>query len=158
MIRGRTKHSARLLIVLCCAAIFAGVFAYGDDASAPPDWVAPARAAKKKNPIPTSDASVAAGLAIYGGQCVSCHGPTGKGDGPKAADLTVKPRNLRDPKIQAQSDGSIFWKLSTGKAPMPNFEKVPISEDDRWNVINYVRTFGPPPSAASTSQPSQGDK
>ena len=36
----------------------------------------------------------------------------------------------------------MFWKITTGKAPMPTFEKL-VSEDDRWNVINYVRTLAP---------------
>jgi mono/diheme cytochrome c family protein len=149
------KHGP--LAILCAAALFAGIVAYGDDPpAAPPEWKAPARAAKKKNPVPTSDASVAAGLAIYGQQCLACHGPTGGGDGPKSADLTTKPRNLREAKIQEQTDGAIFWKLSTGKTPMPVFEKLLPDENDRWNVINYVRTFGPPPTTQSTSQPPAG--
>ena len=105
------------------------------------EWKAPARAARKKNPIAASAQSLAVGKAIYAAQCLSCHGPAGHGDGPAAKDLNPKPRNLSDPKIQEQTDGSIFWKLTEGKKPMPTFEKL-ISEDERWNVINYVRTLG----------------
>ena len=104
------------------------------------EWKAPARAARKKNPIQADEKSVGAGRAIYFAQCLSCHGPAGHGDGPAAKDLNPKPRNLSDPRIQQQTDGSIFWKLTEGKKPMPTFEKL-ISEDDRWNVINYVRTL-----------------
>jgi len=104
------------------------------------DWKAPARAARKKNPITADAKSIEVGRAIYAAQCLSCHGPSGRGDGPAAKDLNPKPRNLSDPKIQEQSDGSIFWKLTEGRTPMPTFEKL-ISEDDRWNVINYVRTL-----------------
>ena len=104
------------------------------------EWKAPARAARKKNPIPAEEKSIATGKAIYTAQCLSCHGPAGHGDGPAAKDLNPKPRNLSDPKIQEQSDGSIFWKLTEGRKPMPTFEKL-ISEDDRWHVINYVRTL-----------------
>ena len=77
---------------------------------------------------------------MYAAQCLSCHGPAGHGDGPAAKDLNPKPRNLSDPAIQSQTDGSIFWKLTEGRKPMPTFDKL-ISEDDRWNVINYVRTL-----------------
>jgi len=104
------------------------------------EWKAPARAARKKNPIPAEEKSIATGKAIYTAQCLSCHGPAGHGDGPAAKDLNPKPRNLSDPKIQEQSDGSIFWKLTEGRKPMPTFDKL-ISEDDRWHVINYVRTL-----------------
>ena len=106
----------------------------------PEEWKAPARAAKRKNPIPADAQSIAAGKVVFAGQCLSCHGPAGKGDGPAAKDLNPKPRNLSDPVIQSQSDGSIFWKITEGKKPMPTFEKL-ISENDRWNVINYVRTL-----------------
>ena len=104
------------------------------------EWKAPARAARKKNPIAVDAKSLASGKAVFAAQCMSCHGPAGHGDGPAAKDLNPKPRNLSDPKIQEQSDGSIFWKITEGKKPMPTFEKL-ISEDDRWNVINYVRTL-----------------
>ncbi len=104
------------------------------------EWKAPARAARKKNPIPAEEKSISTGKAIYTAQCLSCHGPAGHGDGTAAKDLNPKPRNLSDPKIQEQSDGSIFWKLTEGRKPMPTFEKL-ISEEDRWNVINYVRTL-----------------
>lgn len=104
------------------------------------EWKAPARAARKKNPIAADEKSIAAGKIVYSAQCLSCHGPLGHGDGPAAKDLNPKPRNLSESKIQEQSDGSIFWKLTEGKKPMPTFEKL-ISEDDRWKVINYVRTL-----------------
>lgn len=104
------------------------------------EWKAPARAARKKNPIPADADSLAAGKVVYTAQCAACHGPAGKGDGPSAKDLNPKPRNLSDPAIQAQSDGSLFWKITEGKKPMPTFEKL-ISDNDRWNVINLVRTL-----------------
>jgi mono/diheme cytochrome c family protein len=113
--------------------------AYSGDAAAD-EWKAPARAAKKPNPIAADTVSVAAGKKIFAGNCLACHGPLGKGDGPAAAAITPKPRDLSDPAIQSQTDGSMFWKLTEGKKPMPSFEKL-IGEDDRWNVINYVRTL-----------------
>ncbi len=105
----------------------------------PYDWVAPARAAKKPNPVASTPDSLAKGKAFYVRECVACHGNAGRGDGPQAGTLTPRPRDLSDPAIQRQSDGSMFWKLTEGKTPMPIYAKS--SEDERWSVINYVRTL-----------------
>lgn len=111
----------------------------GDEAP----WEAPARAARKKNPVPADDASAAAGKAVFTKECLQCHGAAGKGDGPAAKDLKVKPRNLGDDAVARQSDGALFWKLTEGRAPMPSYDKT-LSETERWQVINYVRTLAKP--------------
>jgi mono/diheme cytochrome c family protein len=108
-------------------------------------WQAPPRAARKQNPIPADDKSIAAGKKIYSAQCVDCHGPEGHGDGRRAKDLEPSPEDLTAPAIAGQSDGALFWKISEGRKPMPTFEKL-ISEDDRWNVVNYLRTLSATPS------------
>lgn len=113
-------------------------------------WKAPARAARKKNPIPADDKSLAAGKAVYLKECLSCHGEQGRGDGSAAKDLNPKPRDLRTAELWEQTDGSLFWKLTEGKKPMPSYEKL-LSEEDRWNVINYIRNaYAPKDSAAAT--------
>ena len=114
------------------------------------DWQAPARAARKKNPVPADDKSIAAGKEVYIHQCLSCHGTSGHGDGPASKDLNPKPHNLGAPNIAEQTDGALFWKITEGKKPMPSFEKL-ISEDERWEAINYVRSFAPP----ATTKPAQ---
>lgn len=45
------------------------------------------------------------GAAMYRQNCASCHGPTGAGDGPVAADLPVPPADLRG---LAQANGGVF--------------------------------------------------
>lgn len=113
------------------------------------EWKAPARAAKKKNPFPADEKSLAAGKAAYAKECLSCHGETGKGDGTASKDLNPKPRNLSDPKIAEQTDGALFWKITEGRKPMPSSENT-LTEDQRWHVVNYIRTQFMP---KSTSQP-----
>ncbi len=150
-----TVRGSRVFTLLIASAVtvalgFAVSTTFSDDQPAY-DWVAPARAARKANPIPSDDASIAAGKEVFTKNCLSCHGPTGKGDGAAAFALNPKPRDLSNPKVAQQSDGSIFWKLTEGKKPMPAFEKL-TTETERWQVINFVRTLQPK-AAASSSQP-----
>jgi mono/diheme cytochrome c family protein len=102
-------------------------------------WTAPASEAAKKNPIPASQNSVAAGQKIYSKRCLSCHGTSGNGDGPDAVDLGIHPAKLSQI-ITSESDGALFWKITNGKKPMPRFGGR-LSESDRWTVINYIRTL-----------------
>jgi mono/diheme cytochrome c family protein len=105
------------------------------------DWVAPPREARKANPLPDDAATVAKGKAVFMAQCVSCHGETGVGNGPAAKDLAKHPGDLTSQGVQDQPDGALFWKISTGRAPMTSFQGV-LSAEERWQVIRFVRTFG----------------
>ena len=137
-----------LAAAVATAAIFVlgGTLLPADDTPPPSEWKAPTRAARKKNPIASDAASIASGKAVYVKQCLSCHGAAGKGDGPAAKDLEKPPGDLSNPKVWDETDGALFWKISEGKKPMPTFEKL-ATEEERWNVINYVRTLAPQPPA-----------
>ena len=112
----------------------------GEQPGSTEKWIAPAAEARKKNPVASSESSVAAGQKIYVKRCVACHGKTGNGDGPDAADLGIHPAKLSDPVIQQETDGELFWKITVGKKPMPNYG-TRLSQTDRWNVINYLRSL-----------------
>ena len=103
-------------------------------------WSAPAAEAQKKNPVAANESSLAAGHKIYSKTCAMCHGKTGDADGPAVIELNIHPAKLSDPKVSTESDGSLFWKVTTGKKPMPAYGKR-MSETDRWNVVNYIRTL-----------------
>jgi mono/diheme cytochrome c family protein len=105
------------------------------------DWEVPDLAKNKKNPIAANDASIDAGKAIYTKNCYDCHGKKGKGDGPKSGDLPKSPQDFSKESFQKQTDGTLFYKISEGRKPMPTFKK-DLSDDQRWQVINYVRTLG----------------
>ncbi len=135
-----------LLIARLMAVGLAVTAAQAQDAKgAPTEWVAPARAAKKKNPIAAEAASLEKGKAVYIKECASCHGDTGKGDGSAVKDLEKKPNDLTLAKTLEQSDGALFWKITEGNKPMASYEKT-LSEEDRWNVINYLRTLSTKPA------------
>jgi mono/diheme cytochrome c family protein len=100
-------------------------------------WKVPDRAARKKNPIPTSEQSLKMGKQFYARECQDCHGANGKGDGPAARDMAEIP-DLALPRIQKQTDGELFYKITTGRKPMPGAEKS-LTEEQRWHVVNYIR-------------------
>jgi mono/diheme cytochrome c family protein len=112
----------------------------GEQPASTEKWTAPAAEARKKNPVAVSEFSLAAGQKIYVKRCVACHGKTGNGDGPDAADLGIHPAKLSDGLIRGQTDGELFWKITVGKKPMPNYG-LRLSPTDRWNVINYLRSL-----------------
>ncbi len=103
-------------------------------------WTAPAGEAARKNPVATSQSSIAAGQKIYAKRCAGCHGTSGNGDGPNAADLGIHPAKLSQV-AGGESDGALFWKITTSKKPMPAFPNRRLSATDRWSVINYIRTL-----------------
>jgi len=103
-------------------------------------WSIPAAEAQKKSPVAANESSLAAGQKIYSKTCATCHGKTGDADGPAVIELNIHPAKLSDPQVAKESDGALFWKITTGKKPMPAYGKR-ISETDRWNLVNYVRTL-----------------
>jgi mono/diheme cytochrome c family protein len=120
-------------------------FAYTGGSTAAADsmsgkWLSPAPSAAKKNPIAPTQDSIAGGQKIYSKTCAFCHGKTGDADGPAVIELNIHPARLSDPQLDTESDGALFWKITTGKKPMPAFGRR-LSEADRWNLVNYIRTI-----------------
>jgi mono/diheme cytochrome c family protein len=113
------------------AAGAAGVWAQGE-------WKAPASEKAKKNPE-KGPAAVAAGKKSAETNCVSCHGASGKGDGVAAAALNPKPADWTSAKVQKESDGEIFWKISNGRGPMPPWKHLP--EKERWSLVSYIKSL-----------------
>ncbi len=106
----------------------------------PKPWVVPANFKSMKNPIAVSDASTAAGQALYVKTCAACHGKTGLGDGPKAKSLKTAPGDFLKAESQNQTDGEHFYKTKTGRGDMPKYEGK-MSDDDIWNVVNFIRSL-----------------
>ncbi len=105
------------------------------------EWKIPEEAKSRKNPIQSSSAALAAASAIYLDKCVQCHGETGKGDGPDAAMYYPAPASLTDAKrMNAATDGELFYEISEGRKPMPSFKKR-LTEDQRWQLVLLVRSF-----------------
>ncbi len=79
------------------------------------------------------------GEQTYLKNCQSCHGLPGKDNWVK---LTPPPGDLAKDKAQKQTDGELFYRITTGKTPMPEFRNI-IPEEERWHVIAFLRSFNP---------------
>ncbi len=96
-----------------------------------------------QNPVPADSASVQRGQTIYQANCVTCHGVAGAGDGPLATFLKPPPANLQVHMAAGHTDGQLFDWITNGieGSAMPAFG-TRLTEQQRWDVINYIRTFG----------------
>ena len=116
----------------------------------PRDQIEAARAVT--NPLPGSEEMIAKGKALYEGKafCKVCHGPDGKGLGKDIAPGSLKgplPRDFTDKKWQAaRTDGELFWILKNGSkgTAMAPFIPLILTEEEAWQVLRYVRSFGQP--------------
>jgi len=103
-------------------------------------WVAPESAKKIKPAVPANDENITAGKALYAKHCKSCHGASGKGDGPKAANLEKECGDFTSADFKGLTDGEVYWMTTEGNDPMPTFKKK-TTEEERWQIVHYVRTL-----------------
>jgi copper transport protein len=100
---------------------------------------------EQANPIPPNSDSVAAGQAIFTTTCAPCHGAGGKGDGPVGATLNPRPADLTQHAIPGvHTDAQLYEWITNGfpGSRMPAFKST-LSDTDRWNLVNFIRTLAP---------------
>ena len=96
-----------------------------------------------QNPVPATAKSVARGQEVYEVYCVVCHGPDGMSDLQKIpvarrlSESGMPPPPLLA--VPAYTDGFLFTKIRYGKPGMPGYPQ--ITPEDRWHVVNYLRTL-----------------
>ena len=93
------------------------------------------------------------GEETYIKTCVACHGNPGQANFNKT--LNPNPPDIATDLVQNQKDGELFYKITVGKGLMPSFKNV-LSDNERWNIVAYIRTFNksyvqPPLSVAVDS-------
>ena len=104
-------------------------------------WNIPEEAKLRQNPIQPSLRALDDARNLYSDNCERCHGKTGKGDGPDAAKHATAPKDLTDStRMSAQSDGELFYKISEGRRPMPEF-KTRLTEKQRWQLVLLMRSL-----------------
>jgi mono/diheme cytochrome c family protein len=144
------KKDRRLMLAALFAVLIIGVAAL---LHAVTGWSTRAAARKLKNPVPPSAEVIAAGMQTYRQHCQKCHGEGGDGTGEKAAELSVAPSDFTDVgKMRELTDGELFWEITKGRRPMPAFADK-LSDQERWQVVDSIRTFAPPAVDGVPSQP-----
>jgi mono/diheme cytochrome c family protein len=109
-------------------------------------WELPADADKTKNPVAATPESVSKGKELFlertKGNCIFCHGETGAGNEANLPRLRRKPADLSNKeRMSAMTDGEVFWKISKGITGIMPAGEARMSEEERWHVVNYVRTL-----------------
>jgi mono/diheme cytochrome c family protein len=146
---GRTLRKLLLALGLALICIAIGLAAFHRT-----PWAVPSAEKDRKNPLMPSEANLAAAKQIYGDQCANCHGDGGKGDGSDAMMYDPAPSDLTDmAKVSKRSDGEIYYQITEGRKPMPSFKKK-LTDEQRWQLVLYVRALAAGPAAPQTESPS----
>jgi len=104
-------------------------------------WVVPGKYKKMENTAVFDGEGKMVAKQLYSKHCKSCHGKTGLGDGTKAKELDTPSGDFSLPEFHDQSDGALYYKTTIGRDDMPAFDKKIPSDEDRWLLIHYMRTF-----------------
>lgn len=95
-----------------------------------------------------AEATLVKGDTLFHTYCAVCHGNAGAGDG------TVGPKvgapSLLTDKARGYTDGYIYSIIRYGRGVMPRYGDKVYRHEDRWAIVNYVRTLqrGAAPAAA----------
>ena len=101
------------------------------------------------NPLEGTPENIEKGKALFQGKafCATCHGRDGRGLGDIPGLRGKLPRNFTDQAWQAaRADGELFWVLKNGSpgTDMASFVPLVLTEEEAWQVLLYVRSFGKP--------------
>ena len=101
------------------------------------DWVVPEERRGRLSTFPFTDETRKEGERLYIVNCQSCHGTPGKNN---YIALVPVPGDPATEKIQKNSDGEIFHKVTVGRGQMPSFRSV-LSTEEIWKIVSYLRSF-----------------
>src|SRR5579863_602677 len=105
----------------------------------------PASVQNTKNPLAGQQPAADAGKALFARSCAMCHGAAGSG--------TANVPSLAHGPVQDAPDGAVFWYISTGDPNngMPSWDSLP--EEQRWQLVTYIKSLKRASSAAANELP-----
>lgn len=97
---------------------------------------------------PASSGDAVSGKSVYDMFCLTCHGPTGLGDGPGGATLNPKPGNFQLSKLTVDEMRKIIKEggAAVGRSPNMIAWGTTLSAQDVENIIAYIRQLGKAPA------------
>jgi len=101
------------------------------------EWTVPPSQAEKTAPFIFSPESAKKGADLFMKNCQSCHGNPTQAN---FAKMDPSPDDPATEKFQKLTDGEMFYKITNGRGAMPQFKMI-LSEEDRWDLISYIRSF-----------------
>jgi mono/diheme cytochrome c family protein len=137
--------NSRVLGLTACLVLLAGCSRNAGDAQTTGNIV-------PKTKIASSPKLLETGRAVYERNCAPCHGLKGDAEGPAAYLLFPKPRNFVMALYRLVStwdnfptDEDIFQTISRGMpgSAMPSWAH--LTEETRWGLVHYVKTFSKNP-------------
>lgn len=104
-----------------------------------PTWTAPSTSDGRANPLAARPDTEPGGAKLFKERCAQCHREDGTG-------TSVGP-GLTGRRVQSETDGALFWKITSGntRTGMPTFSGLP--ELQRWQLVLHLRALGSRPSA-----------
>lgn len=124
------KHYKSIILICLCSLAVA-------NANAQSDWEIPVKEQENVSFIMFDDDMILEGSIAYENSCTSCHGTPGQDD---YMPMAPSPGDPASDQFQDQKDGSLFYKIKTGRGSMPKFEDV-FADDETWNIVAYIRSF-----------------
>lgn len=93
----------------------------------------------------TTNDNLKTGSEIYVSSCASCHGEEGR-------SMILGAANFSDQRFLAhQPPSDLYVSVTQGQGSMPAFQ-ARLNQDDRWAVIDYIRTFSYDPAVSDEAE------
>ena len=149
LINRHHRFTGSAVLLVFTALFLAGCsFTLAADITPPPNYTPPppgqpAQPVSVSTAFPLLPPDPANGAAIYTVKCLPCHGQSGMGDGPQAANLPGRPAEIGNPDVARKSRPSDWFTIVTDgnlQNFMPGF-KGSLDDRQRWDVIAYVYTL-----------------
>ncbi len=113
------------------------------------EWAVANTATADAQANPTDGIPTARGDTLYHTFCGVCHGVAGAGDGPVGPKVAAP--SLLTPRAVGYTDGYLYSIVRYGRGIMGKYGDKITRQDDRWQVVNYVRQL-----QAGAAQPAGG--